>query len=56
LSQLQALVASKSLEKVFAFDTPASRELARSGKANFPFILEAGSYSLPKLATDSIVY
>ena len=56
LSQLQALGSSKSLQKVFAFDTPASLELATSGKANFPFILEAGSYSLPKLATDSIVY
>ena len=56
LSQLQALSSSKSLQKVFAFDTPASLELATSGKASFPFILEAGSYSLPKLATDSIVY
>ena len=56
LSQLQALSSTKSLQKVFAFDTPASLELATSGKANFPFILEAGSYSLPKLATDSIVY
>jgi uncharacterized membrane protein len=56
LSQLQALSSSKSLQKVFAFDTPASLELATSGKVSFPFILEAGSYSLPKLATDSIVY
>nr|MCE2705429.1 hypothetical protein [Terrimonas sp.] len=56
LSQLEALSSSKSLEKVFAFDTPASLELATSGKATFPFILEVGSYSLPKLATDSIVY
>jgi uncharacterized membrane protein len=56
LSQLQGLGSSKSLQKVFAFDTPASLELATSGKATFPFILEAGSYSLPKLSTDSIVY
>jgi mono/diheme cytochrome c family protein len=56
LSQLQALSSSKSLQKVFAFDTPASLELATSGKATFPFVLEAGSYFLPKLATDSIVY
>ena len=56
LNQLQALSSSKSLQKVFAFDTPASQELATSGKVTFPFILEAGSYSLPKLATDSIVY
>jgi uncharacterized membrane protein len=56
LSQLQGLGSSKSLQKVFAFDTPASLEFATSGKATFPFILEAGSYSLPKLATDSIVY
>ncbi|MDA1269587.1 MAG: hypothetical protein O2829_10985 [Bacteroidetes bacterium] len=56
ISQLQALASSKSLEKVFAFDTPASRELATAGKASFSFILEAGTYSLPKLATDSKVY
>lgn len=56
LSQLLALGSSNSLQKVFAFDTPASRELATSGKSSFPFVLEAGSYSLPKLATDSIVY
>lgn len=56
LSQLQALSSSKSLQKVFAFDTPVSLELATSGKVGFPFILEAGSYSLPKLATDTIVY
>ena len=56
LSQLQALSSSKSLQKVFAFDTPASLELPTSVKASFPFILEAGSYSLPKLATDTIVY
>jgi mono/diheme cytochrome c family protein len=56
LSQLQALGVSKSLQKVFAFDTPASSELGATSKASFPFILEAGSYSLPKLPTDSIVY
>jgi len=56
LSQLQALSSSKSIQKVFAFDTPASGELATSGKPSFPFMLEAGSYSLPKLATDTIVY
>ena len=56
LSQLQAMSLSKSLQKVFAFDTPASLELATSGKPSFPFILEAGSYSLPRLATDSIIY
>lgn len=56
LAQIQALTASKSLQKVFAFDTPAAMELANSGKLNFPFLLEGGNYSLPKLPTDTIVY
>ena len=56
LSQIQALTASKSLQKVFAFDTPASTELPNAGNLNFPFLLEAGNYSLPKLPTDTIVY
>jgi hypothetical protein len=56
LAQIQALTASKSLQKVFAFDTPASTELVNSGKLSFPFLLEAGNYSLPKLPTDTIVY
>jgi uncharacterized membrane protein len=56
LAQIQALTASKSLQKVFAFDTPAAMELASSGKQSFPFLLETGNYSLPKLQTDTIVY
>jgi hypothetical protein len=56
LAQIQALTASKSLQKVFAFDTPAAMELASSGKQSFPFLLETGNYSLPKLPTDTIVY
>jgi hypothetical protein len=56
LSQIQSLSSSKSLEKVFAFDTPAAMELANSGKLSLPFLVEGGSYSLPKLPTDTIVY
>lgn len=56
LAQIQALTASKSLQKVFVFDSPASLELANSGKLSFPFLLEGGNYSLPKLPTDTIVY
>ena len=56
LSQLQALSASKSLEKVFGYETPAAFELISATKINFPFVFEGSTYSLPKLATDSIVY
>ena len=56
LAQIQALTASKSLQKVFAFDTPAAMEMANSGKLSFPFLLETGNYSLPKLPTDTIVF
>ena len=56
LSQIQALSASKSLEKVFGYETPAALELTSAGKVSFPFLFEGSTYSLPKLATDSIVY
>lgn len=56
LEQIQALTASKSLEKVFAYETPASSEFSDSGKLSFPFQLETGNYTLPKLPTDTIVY
>jgi hypothetical protein len=56
LSQIQALSASKSLEKVFGYETPAALELATARKVNFSFLFEGSTYSLPKLATDSIVY
>ena len=42
-----------SLEKVFAFDTPAA-ETENPGKFNF--YLEIGKYQLPALPTDTIVY
>ncbi|OOG73170.1 c-type cytochrome domain-containing protein [Algoriphagus sp. A40] len=56
LEQIQTLTPSKSLEKVFAYETPASAEFPNSGKLSFPFLLETGNYSLPKLPTDTIVY
>ncbi len=56
LPQIQALSASKSLEKVFGYETPAALELTSAGKVDFPFLFEGSTYSLPKLATDSIVY
>lgn len=56
LEQIQALAKSQSIQKVFAYETPASTELPNSGKLSFPFLLETGNYSLPKLPTDTIVY
>lgn len=56
LSQTQSLSASKSLQKVFIYETPAAAEIQNSGKLSLPFLLEAGNYSLPKLPTDTIVY
>lgn len=56
LAQIQSLTSSKSLQKVFVYETPASAEIPNSGKLSFPFLLEAGNYSLPKLQTDTIVY
>lgn len=56
LEQIQTLSSSKSLEKVFVYETPASAESPEAGKLSFPFLLETGNYSLPKLPTDTIVY
>lgn len=56
LTQVQSLSSSKSLQKVFVYETPAAAEIQNSGKLSFPFLLEAGNYSLPKLPTDTIVY
>lgn len=56
LEQIQTLAASQSLEKVFAYETPASAEFTDSGKLSFPFLLETGNYSLSKLPTDTIEY
>lgn len=56
LSQIQSLSSIKSLEKVFAFETPASSELQSLGNPTLPFLLETGSYLLPKIPSDTIVY
>lgn len=56
LTHIQSLTAIKSLEKVFAFETPASSELQSLGNPTLPFLLETGSYLLPKIPTDTIVY
>jgi hypothetical protein len=56
LPQIQTLSSSKSLEKVFGYETPAALELTSAGKVNFSFLFEGSTFSLPKLATDSIVY
>lgn len=53
---IEQLASSKSLQKVFAYQTPASEEFQNSGKRSLPFLLETGIYSLPKLPTDTIVY
>ncbi len=56
LSHIQSLGSSKSLEKVFTFDTPASLEISKSEKLSLPFLVEGAGYSLPKLPSDTIVY
>ncbi|REG91592.1 c-type cytochrome domain-containing protein [Algoriphagus antarcticus] len=51
--KLGSLDGHPTLEKVFAFDSPA----ADSGRSSqFSFHLETGNLSLPPLATDTIVY
>lgn len=52
-SQLAGLNDHPTLEKVFGYDTPASSE-PRSDQ--FSFYLESGNYSIPALASDTIVY
>ncbi|GAA0879048.1 ribonuclease inhibitor [Algoriphagus jejuensis] len=56
LSQIQDLTSSKSFEKVFVYETPAAGEISNAGKLSLPFLVESGNYTLPKLATDTIVY
>ena len=56
LAQIQALSTSKSLEKLFIYDTPASLEMPKADNLSFPFLIEAGIYTLPPLPTDTIVY
>lgn len=53
---IEQLASTKSLQKVFAYQTPAAEEFPNSGKRSLPFLLETGNYSLPKLPTDTIVY
>jgi hypothetical protein len=53
---IEELSSTKSLQKVFAYQTPAAEEFPNSGKLSLPFILETGNYSLPKLPSDTIVY
>jgi len=53
---IEKLSSTKSLQKVFAYQTPAAEEFPNSGKLSLPFLLETGNYSLPKLPTDTIVY
>lgn len=53
---IEQLSTSKSLQKVFAYQTRAAEEFPNSGKMSLPFLLETGNYSLPKLPSDTIVY
>lgn len=53
LENLSALNQHPSLQKVFAFQTPAG-EIKNPGK--FSFQLETGNYLLPKIPADTIVY
>jgi uncharacterized membrane protein len=56
LAHIQALSSSKSLQKLFIYGTPASAEIPDAEKLSFPFLVESGNYTLPKLPTDTIVY
>jgi hypothetical protein len=53
LEKLSTLDQHPSLEKVFAFQTPAGES---PSKMKFSFELETGNYSLPKIPTDTLVY
>ncbi|MDR7131737.1 putative membrane protein [Algoriphagus sp. 4150] len=53
LDKLTPLDGHPTLEKVFAFETPAADS---ASSPQFSFHLEAGSLSLPPLASDTIVY
>jgi hypothetical protein len=53
LELLESLQDHPSLEKVFAFDTPAAEN---NNSKEFSFHLEKGNYLLPKLPTDTIVF
>lgn len=53
MEKLSTLDQHLSLEKVFAFQTPAGES---PSQMKFSFILETGNYSLPKVPTDTLVY
>jgi uncharacterized membrane protein/mono/diheme cytochrome c family protein len=53
LAKLSSLNQHPSLQKVFAFQTPAGES---PNKMKFSFELETGNYSLPKIPTDTLVY
>lgn len=53
MENLSALNQHSSLQKVFAYQTPAG-ESQNPGK--FSFQLEIGNYSLPKIPADTIIY
>ncbi len=53
IENLSQITMHPSLQKVFAFQTPAG-ESENPGK--FSFELETGNYSLPKIPADTIVY
>ena len=53
LENLSGINKHPSLQKVFAFQTPAG---ASENPGKFNFELETGNYSLPKILADTIVY
>ena len=53
LENLSAINQHPSLQKVFAFQTPAGKS---KNPGKFSFELETGNYSLPKIPADTIVY
>jgi uncharacterized membrane protein/mono/diheme cytochrome c family protein len=56
LAQIESLASSQSLEKLFIYKTPASLEIVDFGNLKFPFLIEFGNYTLPKLPSDTVVY
>ncbi|GMQ24495.1 ribonuclease inhibitor [Algoriphagus sp. oki45] len=56
LSNTLSLASSKSIQKVFAYNTSIANEIEADSKSRLPFALEVYQFDLPMMATDTIVY